>query len=327
MRRYNLKILITALVILLVLTLVPSVLGLSSYNMHLLIMVLFFAYLSTCWNLLGGFAGQHSIGHSAFVGLGAYTSTFLFLKIGLNPWLGMLAGGVVAALAGLFIGYLSFRYRLKGLYFVLVTIAFTEILVLLFSNIRFLGGASGLVVPLGDGGLRLFQFRAKNPYYFIILAMAGFMIFYTYWASRARFGYYLKAIRENEEAARAVGVPVTRYKLQATAVSAFFSAFGGTFYAQYTYFIDPPTILGFNLSIEILIYPIVGGIGTVFGPLLGACVLYPLAEVIRTMLGAKTTGVHMMVYGAILVFTMIFAPRGIAGLLQDLFRHRGRGRT
>lgn len=325
MRQYtNTKILIPAFVILFLLILIPRILRLSSYNMHVLIMVMFFAYLSTCWNLLGGFAGQHSIGHSAFVGLGAYTSTFLFLKTGLNPWLGMLSGGIVAALAGLFIGYLCFRYRLKGLYFVLVTIAFTEILTLLFSNIRVLGGASGLVVPLNEGGLWLFQFKTKNPYYFIILVMLGFMILFTFWASRARFGYYLQAIRENEEAARAVGVPVMRYKLLAAVVSAFFSAFGGTFYAQYTYFIDPPTILGFNLSIEILIYPIVGGVGTVLGPLLGASVLYPLAEVIRTILGAKTTGVHMMVYGGILVFTMIFAPKGISGLLQYTHSFQGK---
>jgi branched-chain amino acid transport system permease protein len=306
------------------LILIPRIFGLSSYNMHVLIMVLFFAYLSTCWNLLGGFTGQHSVGHSAFVGLGAYTSTFLFLRIGLNPWLGMLSGGLIAALAGLFIGYLSFRYRLRGLYFVLVTIAFAEILTIVFANIRFLGGASGLVVPLKEGGLWLFQFKTKSPYYFIILTMLLFMVLLTFWVSRSRFGYYLMAIRENEEAARAVGVPVMRYKLLATVVSAFFSAFGGTFYAQYTYFIDPPTVLGFNLSIEILIYPIVGGVGTVLGPLLGASLLYPLAEAIRTLLGAKTTGIHMMVYGAILVFTMIFAPRGIVGLFQDFHSFRSR---
>ena len=219
MRQYTkIEVSIFGLAILSFLILIPWIFGLSSYNMHVLIMVLFFAYLSTCWNLLGGFAGQHSVGHSAFVGLGAYTSTFLFLKIGLNPWLGMLSGGLVAAMAGLFIGYLSFRYGLRGLYFVLVTIAFAEILTILFANIRFLGGASGLVVPLKDGGLWLFQFKTKSPYYFIILTMLVFVVFFTYWVSRARFGYYLMAIRENEEAARAVGVPVMRYKLLATVV-------------------------------------------------------------------------------------------------------------
>lgn len=304
---------------------VPYFFRLSSYILHILIMILFFSYLSSCWNLLGGYAGQHSIGHSAFVGLGAYTSTFLFLQVGLNPWVGMLLGGLVAALAGLFIGYLSFHYRLRGLYFVLVTIAFAEILTILFSNIRAIGGASGLVVPLVPlplEGLWMFQFRSKIPYYHIILAMVTFILLFSTWVSRARLGYYWMAIRENEEAARAVGIRVMAYKLLATCLSAFFAAFGGTFYAQYTYFIDPPTVLGFNLSIEILIYPIVGGIGTVLGPLIGASLLYPLAEIIRTLLGDKTAGVHLMVYGGILVAIMIFAPRGIVGVFQTLFTSR-----
>jgi len=307
------------------LAVVPYLFQVSSYTLHVLIMILYFSYLSSCWNLLGGFAGQHSIGHSAFVGLGAYTSTFLFLQFGLNPWLGMLLGGGVAALAGLFIGYLSFHYRLRGLYFVLVTIAFAEILTILFSNIREIGGASGLVVPLKQEGFGLFQFRSKIPYYHVILAMTAFIILFCHRVSRSRLGYYLMAIRENEEAARAVGIPAMNYKLLATSLSAFLSAFGGTFYAQYTYFIDPPTVLGFGLSIEILIYPIVGGIGTVLGPLVGASLLYPLAEFIRTLLGAKTTGIHLMVYGGILVAIMILAPRGILGILEDFKGLKGKG--
>jgi len=316
-------VLLSVSLIVAVMVLVPHLFTFSSYVLHIFIMVFYFSYLSSCWNLLGGFAGQHSIGHSAFVGLGAYTSTFLFLKIGLNPWIGMVLGGVVAAMAGLFIGYLSFRYRLRGLYFVLVTIAFAEILAILFSNIRSLGGASGLVVPLKEESLLLFQFRSKVSYYYIILAMLTFIVLLSYLITRTRFGYYLIAIRENEEAARAVGIQVMDYKLLATSISAFLSAFGGTFYAQYTYFIDPPTVLGFGLSIEILIYPIVGGIGTILGPVIGASLLYPLAEFTRTILGAKTTGVHLMVYGSILIFIVIFAPRGIVGLFQDILSLRG----
>jgi len=303
--------------------LIPHMFTLSSYILHILIMIFYFSYLSSCWNLLGGIAGQHSMGHSAFVGLGAYTSTFLLLKVGLNPWIGMLLGGVVAALAGLFIGYLSFNYRLRGLYFLLITIAFAEILHILFSNIRSLGGASGLVVPLKEEGLINFQFSSKVPYYYIILAMLSFIILFSYLISRRRLGYYLVAIRENEEAARAVGIWVINYKLLATTISAFLSAFGGTFYAQYTYFIDPSTALGIGLSVEILIYPIVGGVGTVLGPFIGASVLYPLAELSRIILGAKTTGAHLMVYGAILIVIMMFAPRGVLGLFDDIFLMRG----
>jgi branched-chain amino acid transport system permease protein len=299
--------------------LVPHLFTFSSYVLHVLIMTFYFSYLSSCWNLLGGIAGQHSMGHSAFVGLGAYTSTFLLVKVGLNPWIGMLLGGVVAAMAGLFIGYLSFSYRLKGLYFLLVTIAFAEILYILFSNIRSLGGASGLVVPLKEEGLINFQFSSKAPYYYIILAMLTFVILLTYSISRRRLGYYLIALRENEEAARAVGIRVIDYKLLVTTISGFLSALGGTFYAQYTYFIDPSTALGIGLSVEILIYPIVGGVGTVFGPVIGAFALYPFAEFIRGILGAKTTGAHLMVYGVVLIVIMIFAPGGITGLFTDMF--------
>ena len=304
---------------LLLLILLPLGVKISSYTLHIFIMVLYFSYLSSAWNLLGGFAGQHSIGHSAFVGLGAYTSTFLFLQIGLNPWIGMVLGAILASLAGLFIGFLSFHYRLRGLYFVLVTIAFAEILAILFANIRFLGGASGLVVPLKEESLWLFQFRSKVPYYHIILTMLALNLFFCYWVRWTRLGYYLMAIRENEDAARAMGIRVMDYKLLATALSAFLSALGGTFYAQYTYFIDPLTVFGFGLSIEILIYPIVGGVGTVLGPVIGTFVLYPFAELIRTLLGAKTAGIHLMVYGAILVAIMILAPRGIVGLFEKRF--------
>ncbi len=294
----------------------------SNYMLHILIMILFFAYLSSCWNILGGFAGQHSLGHSAFVGLGAYTSTLLFSQMGVNPWLGMLLGGGVATLAGLFIGYLCFRYRVRGMFFVLVSIAFAEILNLIFSNTRSIGGASGLVVPLKQGGLLLLQFRSKLPYYYIILAMLVFVLALTFFIQKNRMGYYFLAIRENEEVARAVGIPVMKYKLVATAISTCLSAFGGTFYAQYTYFIDPPTVLGIGLSIEILIYPIVGGIGTVLGPLIGAALIYPIAELTRIILGAKTTGVHLMVYGGILIFIMIFAPHGIMGILNNMWGSR-----
>ncbi len=303
--------------------LIPPALKPSSYTLHIFIMIFYFAYLSSCWNLLGGFAGQHSMGHAAFVGLGAYTSTFLLLRLGLNPWVGMLCGGLVAGLAGLSLGYLSFRYRVKGLYFLLVTIAFAEILNILFSNIRPLGRASGLVVPLTKEGIFYFQFQNKAPYYYVVLAMLTFIVLLSYVISRRKLGFYLMAIRENEDAARAVGIRVTNYKLLATTISAFFSAFGGTFYAQYTFFIDPSTILGIGLSVELLIYAIVGGVGTVFGPVVGAFLLYPLAELTRTVLGSNTSGVHLMFYGAILIVIVMFAPQGILGLFHGVSLPRG----
>jgi branched-chain amino acid transport system permease protein len=288
----------------------------SNYILHIIIMIFFYAYLGSCWNIIGGFIGEHSFGHASFVGIGAYTSTLLFIHLGLTPWIGMWIGALFSGLVGLFLGHLSFRYGLKGPYFLLVTIAFAESIVYIFLNISALGGPSGLNVPLMGAAPRFFQFEGKAPYYYIILMMLVMVVVITYIIRKSRMGYYFVAIRENDVAAEAIGVNVTKYKLWSIVLSAFFSGLGGAFYAQYILFIDPPSILGIALSIEMVIYVIVGGEGTILGPIVGAFFLFPLGEITRNVFAGQTGGIHLMIYGAILVASTMLMPEGIVGKLS-----------
>jgi branched-chain amino acid transport system permease protein len=287
---------------------------LSPYLVHTLVLVLYFALLGTAWNVLGGYAGQFSFGHAAFFGIGAYTSTLLLVRLDVSPWIGLWAGGFAAAAFGCLAGYLSFRYGLRGPYFALVTLAFAEMLRLLAVNWMTIGGPMGILIPLpktGDSIWRL-QFREKLPYYYLalVLAAAGFWLVRS--LERSRLGHLLVAIRENEDAAEASGVNTLATKLVAMATSAFLTAVGGTFYAQYFSFIDPGLVFGPAVSVEILLRPIVGGPGTLLGPLLGSIVLTPLSEVTRALIRGRP-GVDVMVYGALLVVVITFLPGGLVG--------------
>jgi len=287
---------------------------LSPYAVHTLVLILFFAYLGTAWNVLGGYAGQFSFGHAAFFGIGAYTSTLLLVRLDVSPWLGLLAGGVLAAVFGCFGGYLSFRYGLRGPYFALVTLAFAEMLRLIAVNWMAIGGPMGILMPLSKTGdsLSRLQFREKLPYYYVALALLGAALALVRAIERSRLGHLLAAIRENEDAAEASGVNTLSAKLVAMAVSAFLTAVGGTFYAQYFTFIDPGLVFGPSVSVEILLRPIVGGPGTLLGPLLGSVVLTPLSEATRALIRGRP-GIDVMVYGALLVLVITFLPGGLAG--------------
>ncbi len=298
---------------------------LSVHQMHVAIQILLFAYLSLCWNILGGFAGQLSFGHALFMAVGAYTSTVLLLRTGLSPWIGMIAGGILAALLGLFIGYLSFRYRIKGTYFALVTLAFTEVGRIVALNTEAVGGAMGLYIPIQTNELWLLKFVDKSHYYYVVLAFLVLAMAVTASIERSAIGHRLIAIRENEDAAQALGVNLMRYKLFATALSAFLAALGGTLYAHYVTFIDPNTLLNMNMALEITIYAIVGGIGTLFGPLLGAAFLVPVAELVRATFGQSYAGVHLVVYGAVLIAVILYAPDGFMGLIRSWRASRGTG--
>jgi branched-chain amino acid transport system permease protein len=292
----------------------------SAYVVHVLILVLFYAYLGTAWNILGGYAGQFSFGHAAFFGIGAYTSTLLLARGGVSPWLGLWAGGLLAAGFGCFAGYLAFRYGLRGPYFALVTLAFAEMLRLIAVNWAAIGGPMGILIPLPKGGDAWWhlQFREKLPYYYVMLALLGLVLWLTRRLERSRLGYTLAAIRENEDAAEASGVDTVGAKLAAMALSSFLTALGGSFYAQYYSFIDPTLAFGVPVSVEILLRPIVGGPGTLLGPLLGSVVLTPLSELTRWLMRGRP-GVDVMIYGALLVLVITFLPRGLVGL------GRGRG--
>jgi branched-chain amino acid transport system permease protein len=290
----------------------------GEYYLHIMILILMYAYLATAWNILGGFAGQHSLGHSIFLGTGAYASTILFLTWRISPWLGMWVGAVVAALLGWFIGYLCFRYGLRGPYFALVTIALAEAALYLVTNIKALGGARGLEIPWVGDSLRYMQFSSKAGYYYIALGLAAAGIVLSAWLNRRRFGYYLVAVRENQEAAQALGVDLLGTKVRALVLSAALTAIGGTLYAQYFTYINPRSVFGEMPSVQILLFAIIGGLGTVWGPTIGALVLVPVAEFIRAQLGGSFAGASLLLYGAILMLVMLFMPRGIVGLADSI---------
>ena len=302
----------------------PSLL--ENHHIHVLIQILLFAYVSYCWNILGGFAGQLSFGHGLFMAVGAYTSTLLLLKLGISPWLGMIAGGLLAAALGLFIGFLSFRYGIKGTYFSLVTLAFTEIGRIVALNTEAIGGAMGLYIPIKTNDFMQLKFVEKSHYYYVMLGFLLLVMAVTAWLQHSKTGHRLVAIRENEDAAQALGINLLRYKLFATALSAFLTAMGGTLFAHYVTFIDPNTLLNMSMALEITIYAIVGGVGTLFGPLIGAVFLVPIAETIRATLGKSYAGIHLVVYGAVLVAVILFARDGLMGVFRNRFDSAVRAR-
>ncbi len=298
---------------------------LSTYYMHIAILVLVWAYLATSWNILGGYAGQHSLGHGLYMGVGAYCSTYLAITYGLSPWIGLIIGAVLAAGLGWFVGFATFRYGLKGAYFALVTIALTEAAVYVVSNWKSMGGAAGLEVTYLGNKPWMMQFDGKLGYYLIILVMTLAAVLITQWLNRRRFGFRLVAVRENEEAAEAMGVNTLGVKINATVLSAAMTAVGGSFYAQYFTYVGPRTVFGETVSVQILLFAIIGGLGTVWGPLVGAIILVPTAEFARSELGTTFQGAHLLLYGGVLVLTMLFMPNGIVGLVRDIRRKLSRG--
>jgi len=307
--------LVAALVVLLAL---PAVL--SSYAVTLFILIFFYGFLGQAWNIVGGYAGQLSVGHAAFVGVGGYTAAMLSIETGLTPWLGMLVGGALAALLGAIIGYLGFRFGLRGFYFVLLTVAFAEICRIAVSNIDAVGGPLGLYITF-TGDPRQFQFQDSRVYYYIALALMLVATAAAWAIERRRFGIYLAAIREDEAAAEALGVNAFKYKMLAMIVSSFLTGLGGTFYAFYLFSLQPNTLFGIPLSVEIIIRPIVGGAGTLLGPILGSFILTPLAELSRLYLGqGGLHGAHLIAYGVLLIGVVLFLPEGAYPRLRRLLQ-------
>jgi branched-chain amino acid transport system permease protein len=292
---------------------VPLVVRSATY-LHILVLLYFYAYLTTSWNLVGGFAGVLPLGHAAFVGIGAYTSTILSLQFGVSPWLGMLVGGVIATIVGVLIGLPTFKMR--GAYFALATIAFAEGLRVMVENIDYLGpfklnGPRGLQVPPLDTGLANFMFAGKEPYYYIILVMLIIVMVLTYLISHSKLGYYLNAGGEEPEAAMALGVNVARAKLVAMAMSSFLTALAGTFYAQFTLYIHPKSIISLDLSFEIAFIALIGGRGSIAGPILGALLLRPVSDFSRIYFGDTLPGMHLIIFGVVLILVMLYQPRGL----------------
>jgi branched-chain amino acid transport system permease protein len=304
------------------LVILPAVL--DSYGRTVFIFIFFYAYLGQAWNIVGGYAGQLSLGHAAFVGVGAYASTLLAMTWGVSPWLGMFAGGLAAACLGALVGFLGFRFGLRGFTFVVLTLALAEICRLLTLQADALGGALGLFITF-TGDPWQFQFQDNRAYYYVALGLMLAAAAIVAALERTRLGASLAAIREDEEASEALGIDTMRAKLAAMILSAFLTGIGGTFYANYLFSIQPNTVFGIPLSVDILLRPIVGGSGTLWGPILGSFILSPLAELSRTVFAkGGWSGVHLVVYGALLVAVVLFLPQGAYPALRDALAARAR---
>lgn len=289
---------------------IPAVSG-STFVVHVFVTICVFGALSTAWNILGGYAGQLSLGHTAYYGIGGYTAALLLQHFSLSPWLGMPVGAVLAAAVSLGIGYLCFR--LKGPFFSLATIAFLEVIRLLAIHFNGLtGGSAGLVVPLNLGWVWMI-FREKFNYLYIAFGLLVLCLALSWAIRNSRLGYYLTAVRERDNAAQAAGVNITSVKLAAMSISAALTAFVGAFHAMYMTFLEPETLFSLSTSIEVAMFALIGGLGTVAGPLLGTVLVMPLAELARGWLGASANGLHGFVYGTVLVLITLTVPGGLVG--------------
>jgi branched-chain amino acid transport system permease protein len=301
------------------LVLAPLVIGLVSRDTFLhdsLTQVLLFAILSLSWNILGGFARQVSIGHVAFFGIGAYTSTLLGIQFGVSPWLGMIAGGLLAATTGLLLGAVTFR--LRGTFFTMATLAFAEVMRILAVNLRGITkGSEGITIgSTPDFGMFVFGNLRTYVVVGFVLMLALYVL--SVLLVRSKTGLRLLAYREDEVAARALGVHTVRLRLFVMALSAFCTAVGGTFYAQYLLFIDPDSVLGVELSLQMALLAVVGGVGTAIGPILGTYLVVPFGQILRAQLGSEMAGLHLVVYGLGLILVLYKMPNGVWPAIERL---------
>lgn len=297
----------------------------SGVLLTFVMMSLYAALLSQAWNILGGYGGQLSFGHALFFGVGAYAQALGQLNFGINPWLALPVAIALGALVGLAVGGLTFRYGLKGSYFALVTLAFAEVFRILALSASFTGGGVGLMVPLQEGAANM-QFASRRGYIYLLLAFVVLALLVTAWLRHSRFGAYLQAVRDNEDAARAIGVNPLRVKLGGIALSAALMSAAGAFYVQVFQYIDPGIAFGSAVSVEALVGAIVGGMGTLWGPVLGAVALHGLADLTRNLFG-ELPGISMVIYGVVLILIVMFLPRGISGSGQSLGRLFGKERA
>jgi len=304
---------LAVLILLLVFPLVVT----QIFPLQIMILVFMYAMLGVAWNIMGGYAGMFSFGQAAFFGIGAYTSSFLLMTFHVNPWLGLIAGGVVAAIVAAAIGYPC--SNLRGHYFAIASIAFAEIVRVHFNNWTLVNAAEGMSLPMLDESFTNFMFHtSKVPYYYIGLAFLILALVVCYFVATSKMGYYFRAIKESHDVAEVLGVNVVRYRLIAIMISAFLSAMAGTFYAQYVLYIDPESVMLLAISVQIVLLSMLGGAGSVMGPVIGAAVLIPIAEVTRVWLGHKGTGVDMLIYGFLITIISMYQPQGVWGFLSRM---------
>ncbi len=321
----------------------------SPYALHIMILIFLSVIMGEAWNIIGGYTGQYSVGHAAYFGSGAYTTMILLQYRQLDPWYGALIGIAVAVIVSLIIG--SICFRLRGPYFVLASIAVAEILRLCAMNLKDItNGAEGILItqipPLKFGETVITDFLTKVPFYYIGLVIAIITILVTWLIQNSKLGYYLQAIREDQDAAHSLGISLSLFKSSALAISAVFTSLAGSFYAIYIGFIDPPTVLALDISVQIVLICIIGGIGTIWGPVIGSLVLVPLSEALRSNMisqmifkvgiASEESGVgiflkehlshaHALIYGILVVVVILFMPDGVLGWVKKLLAKKGRG--
>ncbi|MBN8943199.1 MAG: branched-chain amino acid ABC transporter permease [Rhizobiales bacterium] len=306
--------LVTAAIIFALVACVPLVVK-DVYLQNVLILTLLYAAVSQSWNILAGYCGQISLGHALYFGIGAYAASVLFVNYGVVPWFGMLVGGALSAGLALLLGYMCFR--LKGHYFAIATLVIAEIGLLLVHNWDFVGGALGIQWPFGADSWWTLQFaRDKVPYFYFALGLLVVTWLVTFVIEDSRWGYWWRAVKDNPEAAESLGVEVFRSKMAAAAVSAFFTAVGGSFYAAYVSYIDPESVMSFRFSLLFALPAVLGGIGTLWGAVLGAAILIPLTEITRSYLGGSGSGLDLIIYGALVMAVALAKPEGLLSLFQ-----------
>jgi len=291
------------------------------YVRHIMIMVFIYAIVAVAWNILSGYTGQISLGNAIFFGLGGYTSSILFINFNINPWIGMIIGGLFAATFGFFLGLPLFR--LKKQYFIIATLAAGEIMKITFLNWDYVKGARGIELPImPDSFINMTFAYNKNGFYFISLAILILFTFIVFVITKTKLGYYLKTIKEEEDAAKSIGINVLQYKLVAISITAFFTAIAGTIYTQYLLYIEPEMVFPVTVSIKILLIAALGGVETIFGPILGAFILIPIIEITRIIWGGAGLGLDLFLYSALIIFVAIFRPDGLITIFYSRKRLR-----
>lgn len=325
------KHLVAVAVLAVVLAVVPFVL--APAQLSVAVRVLIFAILAIGWNVMSGFGGMFSFGHAAYFGLGAYVSVWLLVERGISPWIGMVVGMVVAAAFAALVGFLALRYRLKGAYFALSTFAFAEMLRLLATNSDLVNRAVGYNVPIrSESSWAFMQFEPGSANYFwIALALTVLALVVTIVFLRSKLGRFTIAVRDDEDAAAALGIPVMRTKLMTIALSGAITSVAGTFYVQYYFFVDPDVAFGSSVSIQAILPAVIGGVATIWGPVIGAAILGPLNDITATLLRNPPPGLEflqgragldVMVYAVLLILIILLLPQGVYGALRERWQRR-----
>lgn len=313
------------IVVLLALIIIPPVAGLSNAVWSILITVLLYMFYASSWNIMGGYTGLFSLGNGIYIGLGAYITACLYLYAGITPWLGIPIAGIATGLFSLVIGYPTFK--LQNIYYSFATFALLQIMLVIFKNFKTffglfnLGGAEGLKIPSTTEDPGNMQFLSKVPYYYIVLFLLVVVLLVSYYISHSKRGFYFRAISANMDAAASLGVNVVSMKLQAQFLTAFFSAIGGGFYCMFMDYIDPSKMFGIDLSIFVMVYCVVGGANTLWGPVLGAGLMYTINRVV-TIYASNVPGLATIIFGAVLMLVIFFMPGGLIPWFNEMREKR-----